>query len=342
MRSQLAQYFGHNGNKWLMGRSLMTDKKKDVLREFLKKGSMPIKPFVFPVIFSISAEVEGMSAPPFLLDATKVSNALRRIYQYHSYDCILCYFCNSLEEEIIGAEVDRSVFPPIVSDLDGNLLSVESFDPDDLKYGRIVKDVIQRLKITVGDRQLLASGFLGPIKLGRRVTENISYTDLEVIASAIQKLAQWFCQSGVDMIIFVEDIPFGKGELFEEWEWNFSQIVKLVIFHEALPVLMIKVADKVEHVKTLLQRVEGLLPCFVCDDIEKFSRALKEIQLESPFGLAFSLELLSSGNTMELRRMIKQYKDRIMLLTTSEEIAFGVHKAKDLQAISDSLNQIMG
>jgi len=45
---------------------------------------------------------------------------------------------------------------------------------------------------------------------------------------------------------------------------------------------------------------------------------------------------------MQLRRMIKQYKDRIMLLTTSEEIAFGVHKAKDLQAISDSLNQIMG
>ncbi len=319
--------------------ALMTDKKKDILRKFLKKGTMPIKPFVFPMIFSISAEVEGMSAPPFLLDATKVSNALRRIYQYHSYDGILCYFCNSLEEEIIGAEVDRSVFPPIVSALDGNLLSVESFDPDDLEYGRIVKDIIQRLKITVGDRQLLVAGLVGPIKLGRRVIENISYTDLEVIASAIQKLAQWFCQSGVDMIIFVEDVPFGKGELFEEWEWNFSQIVKLVIFHEALPILMIKAEEGADQLKSLLQNTENLLPCFSWDNIENLSKTLEVIQPERAFGLALDLQTLLTGNPVGLNEIVKKYKDRIMLLTTSEEISPGTYKARDLQIIEDSLNK---
>ncbi|HDM75336.1 MAG TPA: hypothetical protein ENG51_02575 [Deltaproteobacteria bacterium] len=318
----------------------MEKKKREVIKEFLKNGEKPSRPLVFPMIFSISAEAEGMSPATFVLDATKLSNALRRIYQYHSYDCILCYFCNYLEIEIMGASVDRSAYPPTVRSLPQNLSSQAIIEADDLAYGRIVKDVIQRLRILVGERQLLVSAILGPMKLMSALSKNVSDTDLESTAFGVQKLAQWFCQAGIDIIFFMEDVPFNQSGLFDEWLWNFNQIVKLIVFHEVLPVLMVDVNRAADEVKSLIKSVKSFLPCFICDDIESFSRSLDIIRPTTPFGIGLSLQMLLKQDVKDLKRIMRQYSDKIMLLTTSEEIGFDTFRLKDLWTISDLLKNI--
>ena len=89
--------------------------KTELLKDFVKKGEVPSKPFVLPMIFSVAAKAEGIAPEQFLLNATKLSNTLKRVYQYYRYDGILAYCRNHLESEILGCTVDRSCFPARIS-----------------------------------------------------------------------------------------------------------------------------------------------------------------------------------------------------------------------------------
>lgn len=314
--------------------------KRDILKNFLKNGEQPLKPFVFPMIFGVAAKAEGLPPETFLLNATKLSNALRRIYQYHSYDCILTYFCNHLEEELVGCRVDRSSYPPSVQSFGGSAAFPVITDVDALPYGAIVKDVIQRLKIVIQGQQLLAGAILGPMKLASFVSDKGSEPDLETTALAILKLSQWLCQAGMDVIFFVEDVPPHRSDLFEEWWKNFYQIAKVIVFHEVLPVLMISTAEKTE-LDAIMEHVKGFLPCFICDDVETFSGTLDGLTLKEPFGIAVGLDTLLSPDVKGLKGIVAEHRDKITLLTTSGEIPYDGFEPGVLQEVADALKNIL-
>ena len=313
--------------------------KTELLKAFVKKGEVPSRPFVLPMISSIAAKAEGIAPEQFLLNATKLSNTLKRVYQYYRYDGILSYCCNHLEAEILGCTVERSCFPAAVSLQGDASLCGDVAQIQDLPYAAIAKDVIQRLRITVREQQLLAVALDGMMKLARVCFGQISEATMESASTALLKLGQFFCQAGADIIFFMEDAPALDGTYPIEWWRNFRQVAKVIVYHEALPVLMVKV-DNSAAAKTVVLQAEGFLPCFICDDLESFSQIMNKLPTDNPFGIGFKLDTLLGKDLMGLKDAVGQHKDRIVLLTTSDEIPYEGFQPDLLQEVARALDVI--
>jgi len=313
--------------------------KTELLKAFVKKGEVPSKPFVLPMISSIAAKAEGIAPEQFLLNATKLSNTLKRVYQYYRYDGILSYCRNHLEAEILGCTVERSCFPAAVS-LQGDASLCGEIAPiEGLPSAAIAKDVIQRLRITVRDQQLLAVAFDGMMRLASFCFGQTSEATLESASAALLKLGQFFCQAGADIIFFIEDGPALDGTYPIEWWRNFHQVTKVIVYHEALPVLMLRVGNGVAA-RTVMLQAEGFLPCFVCDDLESFSQIMNELPTDKPFGIGFTLDILLGKDLMRLKDAVGQHKDRIVLLTTSDEIPYESFQPDLFQEVARALDEI--
>jgi hypothetical protein len=313
--------------------------KTELLKNFVKKGEVPSKPFVLPMIFSVAAKAEGIAPEQFLLNATKLSNTLKRVYQYYRYDGILTYCCNHLESEILGCSVERSCFPAKVSiHVDASPLD-EIVRLEELPYAMIAKDVIQRLRITIRDQQLLAVAFDGMMKLASFCFGQTSEAALETASAALLKLGQFFCQAGADIIFFIEDSPVPDGTYPSEWWRNFRQVAKVIIYHEALPVLILRVANGATA-KSILLEAEDFLPCLICDDLGLFLQIINELPAGKPFGIGFSLDILLGNDLPQLKDVVRQHKDRVVLLTTSDEIPYERFEPDLLQKVARALDEI--
>jgi hypothetical protein len=313
--------------------------RRALLKDFVKKREVPSKPFVLPMIFSVAAKAEGIAPEQFLLNATKLSNTLKRVYQYYRYDGIMAYCRNHLESEILGCTVDRSCFPASISMQGEASLRDEIAPIEGLPYAVIAKDVFQRLRITVRDQQLLSVAFQGMMKLARLCFGQISDATLETASAGLLKLAQFFCQSGADVIFFMEDDPALDGSFPNEWWRNFRQVAKVIVYHEALPVLMFRIGNGVAA-KTVMLQAEDFLPGFICDDIELFLQITDELPVGKPFGVGFSLDILLGKDLARLKDAVGQRKDSIVLLTTSDEIPYERFQPDLLQEVARALDEI--
>jgi len=313
--------------------------KTELLKNFVKKGELPSRPFVLPMICTIAAKAEGVSPEQFLLNATKLSNTLKRVYQYYKYDGILTYCCNHVESEILGCSVERSCFPAKVS-IQGDASPLDEIFPiEKLPYAMIAKDVVQRLRITVRDQQLLSVAFSGMMKLAGRCFGQTSEDALESASTALLKLSQFFCQAGADLVFFIEDNPASDGTYPGEWWRNFRQVAKVVTYHEALPVVVLRVGNG-EAAKNVLLQTEDFIPCFVCDDLGSFVQIIDELPAGKPFGIGFSLDILLGDNLAQLKDAVGRHKDRVVLITTSDEIPYDRFEPDLLQKVGCALDEI--
>ncbi len=315
--------------------------KKDTIKNFLKGGHMPAKPLVCPIIFHIAAKVEGIAPQEFLMNATKVSNTLRTIAQYHNCDCIFTYFCNHIEEEAVGCVVERSTFPPKIEVLSKSLAYPKASEINKIPYATIVKDIIQRLKIVTRGQSLLAIAIWGPMKLAKFISKTISDYDLEIATLTILNISKWFCQSGVDIIFFIEDESYLQNSLTSDWLYDFHQISKLIAFHEALPVLMVPTYNE-NGLHTINEYVKGdYLPCFVCENTEKISMLLDNSIITKPVGISIPVETLLDGNLKGFKDIMAKYKNKILLITTSDEIPYDNFEPKKLKEVIKNLKSIL-
>jgi hypothetical protein len=313
--------------------------KTELLKNFVKKGELPSRPFILPMICTIAAKAEGVSPEQFLLNATKLSNTLKRVYQYYKYDGILTYCCNHVESEILGCSIERSCFPAKVS-IQGNASPLDEIVPiEKLPYAMIAKDVVQRLRITVRDQQLLSVAFSGMMKLASRCFRQTSEDALESASTALLKLSQFFCQAGADIVFFMEDSPAPDGTYPGEWWRNFRQVAKVITYHEALPVVVLRVGNG-EAAKNVLLQAEDFLPCFVCDDLRSFLQISDELPAGKPFGIGFSLDILLGDNLAQLKDAAGRHKDRVVLITTSDEIPYDMFEPDLLQKVARALDEI--
>ena len=313
--------------------------KTELLKNFVKKGELPSRPFILPMICTIAAKAEGVSPEQFLLNATKLSNTLKRVYQYYKYDGILTYCCNHVESEILGCSVERSCFPAKVS-IQGNASPLDEIVPiEKLPYAMIAKDIVQRLRITVRDQQLLSVAFSGMMKLASRCFRQTSEDALESASTALLKLSQFFCQAGADIVFFMEDSPAPDGTYPGEWWRNFRQVAKVITYHEALPVVVLRVGNG-EAAKNVLLQAKDFLPCFVCDDLRSFLQISDELPAGKPFGIGFSLDILLGDNLAQLKDAAGRHKDRVVLITTSDEIPYDMFEPDLLQKVARALDEI--
>ena len=300
---------------------------------------MPSKPFVLPMIWTIAAKAEGVVPEQFLLNATKLSNTLKRVYQYYRYDGILAYCCNHVESEVLGCSVERSCFPAKVTvqkDASpfGDMVPLEK-----LPYAMIARDVVQRLRIMVRNQQLLSVTFSGMMKLAKLCFGQTSEAALESASTALLKLGQFFCQGGANIVFFIEDNPDPNSAYPDEWWKNFRQVAKVICYYEALPAVLLR-ADNSETANNILLQAEDFLPCFVCDEIGSFSQIMGGLPVGRPFGIGFSLDALLGNDLAQLKNAVDRHRDRIVVFTTSEEILYDRFQPDLLQKVARALDEI--
>ena len=74
---------------------------RQAVKELLQ-GIAPSRPLLLPIVFSLGARIENLPLRDFLLNPTKISNALRQIRTHLRSDGVTCYFDPFLEAEALG------------------------------------------------------------------------------------------------------------------------------------------------------------------------------------------------------------------------------------------------
>src|ERR1700740_577008 len=216
-RSRPDRYSGHES---MMGGAFHP---RQAVKELLQ-GIAPSRPLLLPIVFSLGARIENLPLRDFLLNPTKISNALRQIRTHLRSDGVTCYFDPFLEAEALGgalawdAEGQRASLhwpqPGETSDLPDGLRS-----PDEaVKSGRVpvAVEVIARLKPLVGGQSLLMAGCRGTFTLAALLTQSDdtngnhdrapSSAAMEFAGEVAAAVARAFVEAGARAIFVCERI----------------------------------------------------------------------------------------------------------------------------------------
>jgi uroporphyrinogen-III decarboxylase len=215
------------------------------------------RPLFVPITFAMASRIENLPLRAFLVNPTKISNAVRQMRAPLRTDAVTCYFDPLLEAEALGATIDWSAennpqlrWPPETQpgELPDNLASPE----EATKRGRvpIALEVIRRMKTLLPAEILRMAVISGPLTLAARVAQmseryNVKSTDLpnsalDLATSAITKIAKSFAEAGANLIFLREECtPAPDAATIERWLSALTPIFNIVRFYEATPVLHI-------------------------------------------------------------------------------------------------------
>ena len=247
-----------SGLEWMM---LETFNPRQAVKGLLE-GIAPPRPLFLPIVFSLGARIENLPLRNFLLNPTKISNALRQIRTHLRSDGVTCYFDPFLEAEALGGALDwdaqgqqaslRWPRPGETGNLPGGLRS-----PDEaVKGGRVpvAVEVIARLKSLASGQSSLMAGITGPFTLAALLTQtNATNGNLErdsdaaamVLAGEVTAaVARAFVEAGAEIIFIREQVlPSLTAESAAEWSARLATTINIVRFYEALPVLLLTCRD---------------------------------------------------------------------------------------------------
>jgi hypothetical protein len=210
----------------------------------LVRGERLVRPLLLPVVFSLGSRLENLPVSDFLVNPTKITNALRQIRSALKIDGLTCYWDPLVEIEALGANGGS-----ISSD--GPRARVEAAGGIS-KMGRIrvAVEVLQRLKVMLHDEPALMVRVTGPHTLATQLTalpdiapdssRHFSPDDmLEFAADVTASLVKGYLEAGADVVFLAEDtLPTKSRGDFERWRTLLDPVVNAIRFFEALPVLL--------------------------------------------------------------------------------------------------------
>jgi hypothetical protein len=322
----------------------------------LLNGIVPPRPLFLPIVFSLGAKVENVPLGAFLSNPTKISSSLRQLRSHLRCDGVACYFDPCLEQEALGATLERvsDDQPPIIhwwplpakkGELPQGLCSPE----EAAKSGRVPVgvEVIRRMNSLPQRDFLLMAGVTGPLTLAARIlqlahkeklrSEDLSDAAQELAAAVLTQMVSTFLEAGADVIIMQEEIvPTLSAERCDVWANLIAPAINVVRFYEALPVLQLTAASSVlENWDVIFQRQWD---CVVCLPVEAMASQRRTGTLRKTgvtLGISLPLEVFRPEGVggeelrQDLQSMISELRPAI--ITT----------AGDLPAATDMKRLIM-
>lgn len=307
---------------------------KEVVRVLVKQGEYPETPLVIPLIFSLGAKAEEIAPADFFYNATKITNSLARMHSFLGGDGVVVHSNASLEAEAIGCKLDWSTFPPqVMRNSIKRLNEVKSIDIRKVARVTTTSDVINRFKGTLRDGSALValltapwslalelSGYMNPREIPR-VDERL----LELSSSAVLKIAQSFCQAGLDILILREDsLPLPSSREYELWESVLLPLSNVIRFHEALAVLLVRDTLENEQIEALFNTSINFLPCFRIASLY----SLERIASRGAFGLGIPPYFLTEDIIKEASALLGSLSRNLVLITTDGEIPYDTDIAR--------------
>jgi uroporphyrinogen-III decarboxylase len=242
----------------------------------LLRGQRPFRPLLMPVLFSLGSRLENVPLRDFYSNPTKITNALRQIWNVLKLDGVTCYFDPFLEAEALGCHViwapngSRVLADPVFTDVDALRHKLRS--PERVHDGgrvRLASEVLQRLKVMLRDEPALVVAVNGPLTLAKQLigedpgAEGLPADLVEYAAEATAAVTKTFAESGADVVLLVENTAARQSQdVRAAWQASMDPIINVARFYEALPVLLWCNAS-VDIPFTMLDPTWECVPCLL-------------------------------------------------------------------------------
>jgi hypothetical protein len=163
---------------------------------------------VCPLVLAQAAEIEALTVPRFLTDATKLANGLRALHTSFGNDVIVTAAADDL-----AAAAARAGSP--------------AADP---RVAAAV-EATRRLAVTAEDAAL-AVALCGPARLAAQLGQSpADHAALETCGAVLLALAKAFLEAGANLLLLVEAEPLPTSP--DAWRSAVTPLVNVARFHQA-------------------------------------------------------------------------------------------------------------
>lgn len=270
----------------------------------------------FPLAFSISAQIQGLTMPAFLGNATKMAVNLEDMEKHLRMGAIVAHWDSCLEAQALGCGLDFSSYPLKIDNIPEEIDWPENIQ-ELICRGRfpLTLDVIKRLRARLGERAILVAGVNGPFSLASSFKYNLSADEIADWGMVTLWTAQAFCEAGIDMVIIWEEVmPELNADKFDEYLSVLEPLGNMARFYEAVPVyLPANITDPQSFIK-LLKDLPGWL---ACEPFEFFLKGYGKERSGLP-AVALSLEQLGDDK----QTILPGNSGTPILITTNREVPF--------------------
>ena len=291
-------------------------------RQFLKKwltsGKWTGDSLAFPLAFSISAQIQGLTLPAFLTNATKMAVNLEDMEKHLQTGVIIAHWDSCLEAQALGGEPDFSSFPVRIkaaapkADWPANLQEL-------VRRGRfpLMLDVTKRLRSRLGDRAILVAGVNGPITVASSLNYSLPAEEIADWGMITLWAAQAFCEAGVDLVIVREEaLPELSDEELEEYLAVLEPLGNMARFYEAAPLYMSTYIEDPRTFKLLTGALSGWINCYPPEMLNDINELIQ--------GGTYAVALSPDSLTGEQQTVFSEISVIPSIITTNVEVPFNL------------------
>jgi hypothetical protein len=174
---------------------------------------------VCPLVLVQAAEIEALSVPRFLTDATKLANGLRALRGAFGHDVIVTAAADDLAAAAAGALAAAGAGAPA---------------RQAVQHPRVAAAVeaTRRLAVTADDAAL-AVALCGPAQLAAQLGQSpADEAALETCGAVLLTLAKAFLEAGANLLLLVEAEPLSAASA-DGWRSAATPLVNVARFHQA-------------------------------------------------------------------------------------------------------------
>ncbi len=295
------------------------------------RGEPAARPLLVPVIFALGSRLENVSFREYLLNPTKIANALRQILAKFMLDGVAVYFDPLLEAEILGCgrewRDERSCDPvgPFLSNV-GELREkiAEISDISNRKPLATACDVLQRLKTMLNKEAAFLVRITGPVSLATQLlgSEAASEEAAECAVEVTSAVTRALLEAGANVVQVVEPELFRIPQArYGWWASLVAPVINLVQFYEALPLIRSGAPGSTEHTlaSALTESWSGTWSPVIADDSDRWAAwALHGVRPS----LAMDAELKQRAAGVDIETRITELlgREAPLVLTTQEDV----------------------
>jgi hypothetical protein len=170
---------------------------------------------VCPLVLAQAAEIEALTVPRFLTDATKLANGLRALHTSFGNDVIV----TAAADDLAAAAA-------------GDLAAARAGSPAADPRVAAAVEATRRLAVTAEDAAL-AVALCGPARLAAQLGQSpADHAALETCGAVLLALAKAFLEAGANLLLLVEAEPLPATSA-GGWRSAATPLVNVARFHQA-------------------------------------------------------------------------------------------------------------
>ena len=168
-----------------------------------------------PLVLAQAAEIEALTVPRFLTDATKLANGLRALHTSFGNDVIV----TAAADDLAAAAA-------------GDLAAARAGSPAADPRVAAAVEATRRLAVTAEDAAL-AVALCGPARLAAQLGQSpADHAALETCGAVLLALAKAFLEAGANLLLLVEAEPLPAASA-GGWRSAATPLVNVARFHQA-------------------------------------------------------------------------------------------------------------